>query len=120
MSEMRRDVPLRTGWPGAGLALSREVGVRGETARAAAPEARGRPGARHFPGGPEVSNDRDVVSIDRCGDKAEDSREETGSVAQPMGGLGASLTPRPRFDRKANHRRYMREWRRRRRTLRMS
>jgi hypothetical protein len=26
----------------------------------------------------------------------------------------SSLTPRPRFDRKANHRRYMREWRRRR------
>jgi hypothetical protein len=28
------------------------------------------------------------------------------------------LTPRPRFDRKGNHRRYMREWRRRRAALR--
>jgi hypothetical protein len=36
----------------------------------------------------------------------------------PIGELGASLTPRPRFDRKANHRRYMREWRRKQAALR--
>ena len=29
-------------------------------------------------------------------------------------------TPKPRFDRKANHRRYMREWRRKRAALRMT
>jgi hypothetical protein len=72
------------------------------------------------PADPEVSNDRDVPSIGRSGDEAEGIREETGSAAEPMGELEASLTLRPRFDRKANHRRYMREWRRRRRTLRKS
>ena len=72
------------------------------------------------PADPEVSNDRDVASIGRSGDEAEGIREETGSSAQTMGEPGASLTPRPRFDRKANHRRYMREWRRRRAALRKS
>jgi hypothetical protein len=42
-----------------------------------------------------------------------DIREGTGSVAEPIGELESNLTPKPRFDRKANHRRYMREWRRR-------
>ena len=69
------------------------------------------------PADPEVSNDRDVASIGRSGDEAEGIRNEPGSVAVPMGEFEASLTPKPRFDRKANHRRYMREWRRRRAAL---
>jgi hypothetical protein len=67
------------------------------------------------PADPEVSNDGNVASIGQSGeDEAAEIAKETGSAAEPMGELGASLTPRPRFDRKANHRRYMREWRRRR------
>jgi hypothetical protein len=71
------------------------------------------------PAEPEVCNDRHATSIG-YGDEAEGIREGTGSVAEPMGDRGVSLTPKPRFDRKANHRRYMREWRRRRRTPRKS
>jgi hypothetical protein len=67
------------------------------------------------PADPEVSNDRDIASIGRSG---EDIGEETGSTAEPTGELEASLTPKPRFDRKANHRCYMREWQRKRAALR--
>jgi hypothetical protein len=68
----------------------------------------------------QVRDDRDVASIGRSGEEGDVVRKETGSVAEPMGELGASLTARPRFDRKANHRRYMREWRRKRATPRKS
>jgi hypothetical protein len=124
MRAMRRDVPLRSGWPGAGLALPRDAGVWGETAQVAPKGARGRPGAgrgpRHFPGGRGPQRRPTRSEIGRSGEEAEDIREETGSVAEPIGEFEASFTPRPRFDRKANHRRYMREWRRRRVTLRKS
>ena len=70
------------------------------------------------PADPEVSNDRDVTSIGRSGEDAKDIAKEAGSTAEPMGELPATLTPKPRFDRKANHRRYMREWRRKRAALR--
>ena len=72
------------------------------------------------PADPEVSNDRDVTSIGRSGEDAKDIAKEAGSTAEPMGELPATLTPKPRFDRKANHRRYMREWRRRRAASRKS
>jgi hypothetical protein len=69
------------------------------------------------PADPEVSNDPDVVSIGRSGEEGDVVWKETGSGAGPIGELVASLTQKPRFDRKANHRRYMREWRRRRAAL---
>jgi hypothetical protein len=69
----------------------------------------------------EARDDRHAASIGQSGEKeAAEIAKETGSTAEPMGKLGASLTPRPRFDRKANHRRYMREWRRKRAALRKS
>jgi hypothetical protein len=71
-------------------------------------------------GDAEALNDRDVASIGRSGGEAEGIPEETGSAAERMVQFEASLTPKPRFDQKANHRRYMREWRRRRAVLRKS
>jgi hypothetical protein len=88
-------------------ARRRELRLRENEAGQAQDEDRG-----FSPADPEVSNVRDVASIGRSGEEAERIGEETGSAAEP---IGASLTPKPRFDRKANHRRYMREWRRRRR-----
>jgi hypothetical protein len=69
----------------------------------------------------EVRKDRHAASFGQSGEEeAAEIAKETGSAAEPMGELGASLTHKPRFDRKANHRRYMREWRRRRAALRKS
>jgi hypothetical protein len=69
----------------------------------------------------EVRDARHAASIGQSGEEeAAEIAKETGSAAEPMGELEASLTPRPHFDRKANHRRYMREWRRKRAALRKS